>query len=98
MHGETSVGLHNSSSQLIDIFLFHDSLFYMADSNLMKKAAVATSPELTDKVIFYFVDHGMQILTLTHWSEDQLQRLQHAGLNPTVEPLALEDIFLELHA
>jgi small conductance mechanosensitive channel len=35
----------------------------MTDSNLVKKAAVATSPELTDKVIFYFVDHGMQILT-----------------------------------
>lgn len=35
----------------------------MVDSNLAKKAAVATSPELTDKVIFYFVDHGMQILT-----------------------------------
>jgi small conductance mechanosensitive channel len=34
----------------------------MADSNLVKKAA-ATSPELADKVIFYFVDHGMQILT-----------------------------------
>ena len=35
----------------------------MADSNLVKKAAVTTSPELTDKVIFYLVDHGMQILT-----------------------------------
>jgi small conductance mechanosensitive channel len=35
----------------------------MADSNLVKKAAVATSPELTDKVVFYLVDHGMQILT-----------------------------------
>jgi small conductance mechanosensitive channel len=35
----------------------------MTDSNLVKKAAVATSPELTDKVLFYFVDHGMQILT-----------------------------------
>jgi small conductance mechanosensitive channel len=35
----------------------------MADSILVKKAAVATSPELADKVIFYFVDHGMQILT-----------------------------------
>ena len=35
----------------------------MADINQVKKAAVATSPELTDKVIFYFVDHGMQILT-----------------------------------
>jgi small conductance mechanosensitive channel len=35
----------------------------MADSNLVKKAAVSTSPELSDKVIFYFVDHGMQILT-----------------------------------
>ena len=35
----------------------------MADSSLAKKAAGATSPELTDKVIFYFVDHGMQILT-----------------------------------
>ena len=34
----------------------------MADSDLVKKTA-ATSPELTDKVIFYFVDHGMQILT-----------------------------------
>ena len=32
----------------------------MADNNLIKKA---TSPELMDKVIFYFVDHGMQILT-----------------------------------
>ena len=35
----------------------------MADINLTKKAVGATSPELTDKVIFYFVDHGMQILT-----------------------------------
>jgi small conductance mechanosensitive channel len=34
----------------------------MADSNLVKKTAEA-SPELTDKVIFYLVDHGMQILT-----------------------------------
>jgi small conductance mechanosensitive channel len=35
----------------------------MIDSNLVKKAAVVTSPELADKVIFYLVDHGMQILT-----------------------------------
>jgi small conductance mechanosensitive channel len=35
----------------------------MTDSNLVKKTALATSPELTDKVLFYFVDHGMQILT-----------------------------------
>ena len=35
----------------------------MIDSNLVKKSAGVTSPELTDKVIFYFVDHGMQILT-----------------------------------
>ena len=35
----------------------------MADINQVKKAAVTTSPELTDQVIFYFVDHGMQILT-----------------------------------
>jgi small conductance mechanosensitive channel len=35
----------------------------MVDSNLAKKAAGATSPELTEKVIFYFVDHGIQILT-----------------------------------
>lgn len=35
----------------------------MADNNLIKKSAVTTSPELTDKVIFYLVDHGMQILT-----------------------------------
>jgi small conductance mechanosensitive channel len=35
----------------------------MADLSPAKKAAGATSPELTDKVIFYFVDHGMQILT-----------------------------------
>jgi small conductance mechanosensitive channel len=35
----------------------------MADSTLAKKTAGATSPELTDQVIFYFVDHGMQILT-----------------------------------
>ena len=34
----------------------------MADINPVKKA-VATSPELTEKVLFYFVDHGMQILT-----------------------------------
>lgn len=35
----------------------------MADSTLTKKAAATTSPELMDQVIFYFVDHGMQILT-----------------------------------
>lgn len=35
----------------------------MVDINPVKKAAGATSPELTEKVIFYFVDHGMQILT-----------------------------------
>src|SRR5512138_775156 len=35
----------------------------MADINQVKKAAVATSPEMTEKIIFYFVDHGMQILT-----------------------------------
>jgi len=34
----------------------------MTDNSLAKKAAVVT-PELTDKVIFYLVDHGMQILT-----------------------------------
>ena len=33
----------------------------MADNTLAKKATV--TPELADKVIFYFVDHGMQILT-----------------------------------
>jgi small conductance mechanosensitive channel len=35
----------------------------MANSNLATKAAGATSPELVDNVIFYFVDHGIQILT-----------------------------------
>jgi len=35
----------------------------MADNNLIKKTAVTASPEMTDKVIFYLVDHGMQILT-----------------------------------
>jgi small conductance mechanosensitive channel len=35
----------------------------MANSNLATKAAGATSPELIDNVIFYFVDHGLQILT-----------------------------------
>ena len=35
----------------------------MADINLTKKAVSATSSELTDKVVFYLVDHGMQILT-----------------------------------
>jgi len=35
----------------------------MTDTTLAKKAVAATSPELTEKVIFYFVDHGMQILT-----------------------------------
>jgi small conductance mechanosensitive channel len=39
------------------------SCYHMVDSNPVKKAAAVTSPELTDKVIFYFVDHGMQILT-----------------------------------
>ena len=34
----------------------------MADTTLAKKTAGAASPELTDKVIMYFVDHGMQIL------------------------------------
>ncbi len=35
----------------------------MADNNLIKKATGATSPELTDQIILYFVSHGMQILT-----------------------------------
>lgn len=30
---------------------------------MVKKAAVAASPELTDQVILYFIDHGIQILT-----------------------------------
>jgi len=35
----------------------------MTENNPVKKAAMATSPELTEKVIFYIVDHGIQILT-----------------------------------
>jgi small conductance mechanosensitive channel len=35
----------------------------MADINQVKKSAVAASPEMTEKIVFYFVDHGMQILT-----------------------------------
>jgi small conductance mechanosensitive channel len=35
----------------------------MAENTLIKKTAVAASPEMTDKVIFYVVEHGMQILT-----------------------------------
>ncbi|HEX4910709.1 MAG TPA: ABC transporter ATP-binding protein [Permianibacter sp.] len=43
-------------------------------------------------------EHGMQVLTLSQWSDDHHQRLHQAGLQPLVEPLSLEDIFLELHA
>src|SRR5512144_2184543 len=39
------------------------SCTHMVDTTPVKKAAGLTSPELTEKVIFYFVDHGMQILT-----------------------------------
>lgn len=56
----------------------------MADSTLVKKAGVATSPELTEKVIFYFVDHGVQILLaivlmgigvlIARWAGNLLQR------------------------
>lgn len=35
----------------------------MTDNPLAKKAAAVTSPELTDKVVLYFIEHGMQILT-----------------------------------
>ncbi|MCE1225739.1 MAG: mechanosensitive ion channel family protein [Geobacteraceae bacterium] len=35
----------------------------MTDNTLTKKAAAVTSPELTDKVVLYFIEHGMQILT-----------------------------------
>ena len=35
----------------------------MTDTTLTKKAAAVTSPELTDKVVLYFIEHGMQILT-----------------------------------
>lgn len=35
----------------------------MSNNNLANKTVAATSPELTDKIAFYFVDHGMQILT-----------------------------------
>lgn len=34
----------------------------MADGSMAKKAAGAASPEVTDKIILYFVDHGLQIL------------------------------------
>ncbi|HEX4910973.1 MAG TPA: ABC transporter ATP-binding protein [Permianibacter sp.] len=43
-------------------------------------------------------EHGIQVLTLSHWSDYHQQLLQQAGLNAVVEPLSLEDIFLELHA
>ena len=56
----------------------------MVDINPVKKAAGATSPELTEKVIFYFVDHGMQILTaivlmgiglvIARWTGNLIQR------------------------
>jgi ABC-2 type transport system ATP-binding protein len=42
--------------------------------------------------------HGIQTLVLSHWNEHHLQQLLQAGLAPVVEPLSLEDIFLELHA
>lgn len=44
-------------------FPSHGTLASMAENTLIKKTAVATSPEMTDKVIFYVVEHGMQILT-----------------------------------
>ena len=43
-------------------------------------------------------EHGIQVLTLSHWSDYHQQQLQQAGINAVVEPLSLEDIFLELHA
>jgi small conductance mechanosensitive channel len=56
----------------------------MIEINPVKKAAGATSPELTEKVIFYFVDHGMQILTaivlmgiglvIARWTGNLIQR------------------------
>lgn len=52
-----------SLPQSLHISLSIVSCSLMTDNNLAKKAAGATSPELSDKVIFYFVDHGMQILT-----------------------------------
>ncbi len=56
----------------------------MADATLTKKAAAVTSPELTDKIILYFVDHGMQILIavvlmgigviIARWAGDLIHR------------------------
>ena len=43
-------------------------------------------------------EHSIQVLTLSHWSDYHQQQLQQAGINAVVEPLSLEDIFLELHA
>lgn len=43
-------------------------------------------------------EHGVQVLTLSHWSEYHQQLLQQTGVVATVDPLSLEDIFLELHA
>lgn len=43
-------------------------------------------------------EHGSQTLVLSRWSDYHQQRLQQAGLDPQIEPLSLEDIFLELHA
>lgn len=54
--------LHFFSAAALHTPLSHGTLLYMADNTLAKKAA-ATSPELTDKVVLYFIEHGMQILT-----------------------------------
>lgn len=54
--------MHFFYSNIANIFI-PGTLYVMADINQVKAAAAVTSPELTEKIIFYFVDHGMQILT-----------------------------------
>lgn len=43
-------------------------------------------------------EHGGQVLIVNHWQERHALTLRESGSPAVVEPLALEDIFLELHA
>lgn len=54
---------------------------------------------LHDSAIHWRREHNANIMVFTRWTADQHRQLEEAcGLNLTPQWLALEDIFLELHA
>jgi len=77
----------------------------MASGNVAAQGAAASSSELTDKIIYYFVDHGLQILTaiilmgigvyIARWIGNLLhRRLQAKNFDEPVSSLIVKAVKL----